>query len=59
VIVNASRAVTFDGFTAQAGAGSPYDMGFQSVAGYCLTNSANTTGGALRSVTVGGSTSGC
>ncbi|MGC9668747.1 glycosyl hydrolase family 28 protein [Planosporangium sp. 12N6] len=38
VIVNAGRDVTLRRVTARRGAGSPFDVGFQSVAGYCLTN---------------------
>jgi polygalacturonase len=47
VIANTGSAITFDGFTAQKGTAS-YDMGFQSVTGYCVSNSANTSGGSLR-----------
>jgi polygalacturonase len=48
VIANGGGSVTFDHFTAQRGTGSAYDAGFQSVNGYCVSNSANTTSGALR-----------
>jgi polygalacturonase len=58
VIANGGGPVTFDHFTAQRGSGSAYDVGFQSVNGYCVTNSANTSGGALR-VNTTGSTQSC
>jgi polygalacturonase len=48
VIANTGSTVVFDGFTAERGGGSPYDMGFQTITGYCVRNSQNTTGGALR-----------
>ncbi|GGO84054.1 glycoside hydrolase family 28 protein [Wenjunlia tyrosinilytica] len=58
VIVNNGGDVSFDRFTAQRGGGSPHDVGFQTVTGYCLANSRNTSGGALR-VSATGSTSPC
>jgi polygalacturonase len=58
VIANAGSGVTFDGVTAQAGSGSPYDMGLQNVSGYCVANSHTTSGGALR-ITTSGSTQTC
>ena len=58
VIADAGSAITFDNFTAQAGSGAPYDMRFQSIAGYCVSNSKNTSGGALR-VSQTGSTQSC
>ena len=58
VIADASSGITFDGFTAQTNSGSPYDVGFQSVAGYCVSNSKNTSGGALR-ISTTGSTQSC
>ena len=58
VIANAGSSVSFDRFTAERGTSSPADMIFQSVAGYCVQNSANTSGGALR-VTQTGSTQTC
>jgi polygalacturonase len=48
VIANASGTVGFTGFTAQHGSGSPFDIGFQSVSGYCVANSQTTTGGTLK-----------
>src|SRR3954471_1073769 len=48
IIVNTGSEITFDGLTAQRGSGSPADLVFQSVSGYCVSNSANTSGGALR-----------
>jgi hypothetical protein len=58
VLVNGGSSVTFDHFTAQRGSGSAYDAGFQTVIGYCVSNSANTTGGALRTNATG-STQSC
>lgn len=58
VIVDAGSAVTFDRFTEERGTGSPYDTRFQNVAGYCVTNGVNTTGGAVR-VSQTGSTGNC
>jgi polygalacturonase len=57
VIANADSTVHFDHFTAQRSTGSA-DMLFQSVSGYCVSNSANTAGGALR-VSATGSTEDC
>ncbi len=58
VIADNSSGITFDGLTAQRGTGSPTDVLFNTVAGYCVQNSANTTGGALR-VTANSSTKSC
>ena len=58
VIVNGSSDVGFDGLTAQASSTSPYDLGMQSVDGYCVGNSENTSGGALR-INTSGSTQAC
>ncbi|WP_194897851.1 glycoside hydrolase family 28 protein [Catenulispora pinisilvae] len=58
VIANAGSDITFDGLTAQTGSSSPFDVGFQNIAGYCVSNSHNTTGGALR-VSATGSTQSC
>jgi polygalacturonase len=58
VIANNSGSITFDRFTAERGSNSPNDMNFQTVAGYCVQNSANTSGGALR-VVQSGSTQSC
>ncbi|GHG86930.1 glycoside hydrolase family 28 protein [Streptomyces lanatus] len=48
VIANNGSSLRFTRFTAQRGSGSPYDMGFQTVTGACVTDSHTTTGGALR-----------
>jgi polygalacturonase len=48
VIANTGSNIAFDHFTAQRGSDSPADMIFQSISGYCVSNSANTSGGALR-----------
>jgi polygalacturonase len=58
VIANAGSKLTFDHFTAQRGSNSPSDLLFQNVDGFCVTGSANTTGGALR-IGNSGSTAGC
>ncbi len=57
VIANADSTVHFDHFTAERSTGSA-DLLFQSVSGYCVSNSANTAGGALR-VGATGSTEDC
>ncbi|MEV5751182.1 glycosyl hydrolase family 28 protein [Actinoallomurus sp. NPDC052308] len=59
VIANTGSAISFDHFTAQRGGDSPSDMLFQSIDGYCATNSANTSGESLRVATSGGSTRSC
>ncbi|WP_198167427.1 glycoside hydrolase family 28 protein [Microbispora sp. ATCC PTA-5024] len=59
VIANAASGLTFDHFTAERGSSSPHDLGFQSVTGYCVTNSANSSGGSLRISSSGGSTQSC
>ncbi|MEV4315517.1 glycosyl hydrolase family 28 protein [Actinocrispum sp. NPDC049592] len=56
VIANTGSDLVFDHFTAQRGSNSPADMVFQNITGYCVTNSANTSGGALR-ISSSGSTS--
>ncbi|MFI6600030.1 CBM35 domain-containing protein [Nonomuraea sp. NPDC050536] len=58
VIANTGSTVTFDHFTAERGSNSPSDMVFQSITGYCVANSQNTAGGALR-VSATGSTQSC
>jgi hypothetical protein len=58
VVANGAANVTFDHFTAQVGSGQPFDMGFKNVAGYCVSNSTNTSGGALR-IDAPGSTKSC
>jgi polygalacturonase len=58
VIANAGRNLTFDGFTVERGSKSPYDLGFQSVTGYCVKN-AKTTTGATAKVDASGSTASC
>lgn len=39
VIANSSSGIRLDHFTAERGGNSPHDLGFQSVTGYCVTNS--------------------
>ncbi|MGW4513922.1 glycosyl hydrolase family 28 protein [Streptomyces sp. NPDC004393] len=58
VIANAASGLRLTRFTAQRGSGSPHDMGFQNVTGYCLTDSHSTSGGTLR-VAADGSTENC
>ena len=58
VIANSSGTVSFNNFTAQRGSKSPYDIGFQSVSGYCVANSQTTSGGKVK-VNSTGSTSTC
>ncbi|MFF0162049.1 glycosyl hydrolase family 28 protein [Streptomyces sp. NPDC005263] len=58
VIANAASGIRFTGLTAQRGNQSPYDVGFQNVTGYCLTDGQNTSGGALR-VSGSGSSENC
>ncbi|MGW5243039.1 glycosyl hydrolase family 28 protein [Streptomyces sp. NPDC004129] len=58
VIANAASGLRLTRFTAQRGSGSPHDMGFQNVTGYCLTDSHSTSGGSLR-VAADGSTENC
>jgi polygalacturonase len=58
VIANTGSNISFDHFTAQRGSKSPADMIFQSITGYCVSNSANTSGDALR-ITNTSSTQNC
>jgi polygalacturonase len=58
VIANAGSNISFNGFTAQSGSGSPADLVFQNVSGYCVSGSHNSSGGALK-VTSSGSTASC
>ena len=58
VIVNGSSDVGFSGLTAQASSTSPYDVGLQTVAGYCVSGGKNTSGKALR-IHASGSTQVC
>jgi polygalacturonase len=39
VIANTGGGVSLDRFTAERGSNSPYDVGFQSITGYCVSNS--------------------
>jgi polygalacturonase len=57
-IANNGSAVSLNQFTAQSGSGSPFDVGFQSVSGYCVTGSGTTGGGSLK-VNSSGSSSSC
>jgi len=57
VIANAGSTIDFSGFTAQSGSGSPADLVFQNVNGYCVSGK-NTSGGSLR-VSASGSSTAC
>ena len=59
VIANSASGLRFNRFTAQRGGDSPHDIGFQSVTGYCLTDSHTPSGGALRVSSSSGSTENC
>ncbi|MFE2218746.1 glycosyl hydrolase family 28 protein [Streptomyces canus] len=48
LLANAADGIRLTRFTAQKGGGSPFDVGFQDVTGGCLTDSHDTSGGALR-----------
>ncbi|MCT9930266.1 glycosyl hydrolase family 28 protein [Planotetraspora sp. A-T 1434] len=48
IIADDASTVVVDGLTAQRGSASPYDVGVSNVTGYAVTNSQNTSGGALR-----------
>jgi polygalacturonase len=58
VIANAGKNLTFNGFTVERGSKSPFDLGFQSVTGYCVTNVKTTTGAAAK-LNSSGSTASC
>lgn len=58
IIANSSSGIRFERFTAQRGSNSPADLVFQSVTGYCVAASANTSGGALR-ISQSGSSENC
>jgi hypothetical protein len=56
VVSDLSTNILFDGFTAQVGSSSPYDMRFTSTDGYDVINAVSTTGAALRINTSGSTT---
>jgi glycosyl hydrolase family 28 len=58
IIADAGATVALADFTVERGTGSPNDIRFQGITGYCVTGGANTTGGALR-VSQTGSTQSC
>ncbi|MER6352327.1 glycosyl hydrolase family 28 protein [Streptomyces sp. NPDC001634] len=58
MIANAASGIRLTRFTAQRGSNAPHDIGFQDVTGYCLADSHNSSGGALR-VAGTGSTENC
>ena len=53
VIANGGSSIRFDRFSVERGSNSPFDLGFQSVSGYCVANS-----GAPR-ISATGSTTSC
>jgi hypothetical protein len=53
-----AATLSFDRFTVERGSKSPYDLGFQSVTGYCVT-AAKTTTGATAKVDSSNSTASC
>lgn len=53
LIANTGSMVSLNHFTAQSGIGSSYDLGFQAIAGYCVT------GSTLRIHSADGATAGC
>jgi glycosyl hydrolase family 28 len=54
-IANAGSDITLRGVRVQAGRGSPFDVGFQDVAGYCLEGTRTTADGTPRVSTPGSS----
>jgi polygalacturonase len=59
IIANSTGPITLNGVTVQRGTGSPFDIGFQSSAGYCVQNSTTSGGGKLNINSSGGSSAGC
>jgi hypothetical protein len=57
-IANTGDDVALHDVTVERGAGSPFDVGFQHIAGYCVTDSTTTTGQPLR-LSTPDSTPGC
>lgn len=57
-IANAGSDITLRGVTVQAGSSSPFDVGFQDVAGYCLPDNQTTVGGVPRVSTPGSAAAG-
>ncbi|MGW2620054.1 glycosyl hydrolase family 28 protein [Streptomyces sp. NPDC001500] len=47
-MANAASGIRLTRFTARSGGDAPYDVGLQNASGVCLTDSHNTSGGALR-----------
>ncbi|WP_394827651.1 glycoside hydrolase family 28 protein [Pendulispora albinea] len=48
ILASNGSFLRFDKFIDERGSNSPFDIGFQSVTGYCVQNATNTKGGALR-----------
>jgi hypothetical protein len=55
-IANTGAGVSLSGLTVQAGGGSPFDIGFQGIAGYCAAGDHTTAGGTPRVSATAGST---
>ncbi len=58
IIANSGSNVRLDGVTVQSGTGSPFDIGFQNITGYCVTNTTTSRGSAPR-LSATGSTAAC
>jgi polygalacturonase len=57
-IANAASDITLRGVRVQAAGGSPFDVGFQGVTGYCLDGTSTTTGAIPRVSTPGSTAAG-
>ena len=57
-IANDGSNIAMSGMTVQAGSGSPFDVGFQDVSGYCTSGDTTTTAGSPRVNIAEGSTAG-
>ena len=44
-LANAGNNITLDHFTAEHGSGSPFDIGFQNITGFCVRSPALSNGG--------------
>jgi polygalacturonase len=58
IIANTGSNVRLDHVTVQSGTGSPFDIGFQGITGYCVTATTNSRGGAPR-ISATASTAAC
>jgi hypothetical protein len=57
-IANAGSNISLNGVTVQPGTGSPFDVGFEGIGGYCTSGITTTTGAAPRISSLEGSTPG-